>query len=437
MTSRRLLKETHFRFSGEHFEIETSTDISTRINLKNCVNNLLSKYGLTSQDELNFQYINYFSSIAEDSSVPSQYWLTTKENPLIIVGIYSKSTLLDANTACGDMSFNSTFELKTEISTDKLEDLKDMKVDPFDDKDTFFTDVCSLGELRKDLTLNQRKTLYYYDPKKHCNQLENQICKVDSFDSEGKIVCNCSSSEHFLLEMSKGFWIAFKESNARLAKCYNKVFHFEVYKNIGFQLSFGIIVFFYFLFLFSTKFVIWDLQGDNYYAYLYNSATFCVFREKSYFEFMDKLQRSKYLLIKINVHEEVPLPSSNKREDTPFAGIEQIIEETGKLPRMLDHLDENGLLELTKVAPTRSDFNSVSLKNKHFDKRGFFKVFKYFCNKYHVYINCFMHKNLIVPLHVRLFILMTTILSQFTFNAFFYTENMIDERAKSEENVEF
>ena len=153
---------------------------------------------------------------------------------------------------CKDSDIIIEYEIqdKNLINLDKIKFFKDMDVDIFNIKDSFFNDICypySDSNSSSDMILSDRISDIYQNYSICGNE-----CKYQSFDYEKMTSnCSCNIKNEMNLEVEIGNFetsieSAFLDSNFGVIKCYNLVLNMkENLKNVGFWI-FGIIIILHF-----------------------------------------------------------------------------------------------------------------------------------------------------------------------------------------------
>ena len=132
----------------------------------------------------------------------------------------------------------------TEKAQNLYEDLKKSGYDLFNEKDSFYTDICTPYKSDKgtDVLLSDRKNDYYNTSEITCQS----NCNYSNYYFDSKYLkCECSVGDQHIIDtiepekfngkmIFKSFYDVLKYSNLKILKCYKLVFdEFSITKNIG------------------------------------------------------------------------------------------------------------------------------------------------------------------------------------------------------------
>ena len=157
-----------------------------------------------------------------------------------------KKEILDLSL-CKNENIQIIYTLKDNIilNTSSISSFKDMGIDIFNIKDSFFTDLCKLYQIsNKDIILEDRIQDIFQN-----YSLCDEGCTYNNFDIENlTIACDCKIKENISLvitplNLAKAKKSSIADSNIAVVKCYKLVFSFEgKLKNIGFWIFLILII---------------------------------------------------------------------------------------------------------------------------------------------------------------------------------------------------
>ena len=194
----------------------------THVNFTKCEEILRKKYNISSS-----RYITFLQLEINN----------TNEKSLINKVEYQA---YDHNKKALNLSFCDDVRISYSIKSSSLFDLlsansfKDLGIDIFNIKDSFFTDVChSYSNSKNDLTLKDRIRDIFQN-----FSLCEEDCSYENVDLKNMIVtCNCEVKNNLSISEIKENFFQYKDksSNFQIIKCYNLVFSLKGKKfNIGF-----------------------------------------------------------------------------------------------------------------------------------------------------------------------------------------------------------
>ena len=462
---RNLVENPELEFFGSTFSFISGDSIEKKIDVTECRNKIAKALNIEASS-IKLRYLTLSHEITNLSDQTSENDLVIVLNPAVIVSFFNGVTQINANDYCSNSGFSVEYQssVSSDEVIDKLKGVSQENVNPFDSEDKFFHDACSLKSSDVDATLVDRRNKFYIDPAKECNQPQGLKCSVANFDPQGKIICKCVPSSSTLAELGAAFADTITSSNFRVAKCVNTFLSLKLFHSIGFYSAMSVLIFFYFFIFFSTKLTIRRLRGESLFTYIHNS---CLILDRldysatKYFELIEKIKTTFIKVKKFSLISQENRASNiiivendgrseqndgnarkisfdgsslNSKSEQNEMSVSEEEEATADIV-LEDYCKQNNDL-MVKVAPTLHDI--LTLKADESPKNlkvGFFYFFKYYSLRMHAFLNIFFYYDLNMPLHFRLFVLMTNIIVDMFLNAFFYTEKMIDTRAKSDSKV--
>ena len=441
--SKRLLQtDSSSTYQGENFSVVVGSDISSYVDMSSCTKELKKQLGLSDNTSFVYEYVAYSSEMSKELSAPSDDKFVFSYQPQVSVTIYLDNNLVSIKDMCSLDSVDVKYEVSTENLTKPINEIRGHNVNPFNENDLYFTDVCSLESGQHASTLSLRKSKYFMDPAVVCNQREGQVCVVKEFSDEG-IKCECKGIKNNPSDIGSSFGTTITDSNFRLFKCYNKFFTRRMFSNPGFLLSFLTLMAFYVLEHLSHLYTLKLLKSNRFFIYLRNSMVIVGqgnFSIQDYFKAVEETRRKSSIFIKVN-DESIESNKPNAEEQNSEAAKSERMKfffNEARLPTQensLDYLESNSEM-VVKVAPTVIDFETLTIEDQIlYDKRSFSQILIGKVLRMHMYLNAFFYKYLLVPMHFRLFVLMTTLLLNMALNAFFYTDELISETVKNQGSV--
>ena len=166
------------------------------------------------------------------------------------------------------------------------------------------------------------------------------------------------------------------------------------------------------------------------------------FKKDDYFKHVELVKSKECIIIKAISESEKSKTEIgtevNKELVSENSDKYRFVVNPAKLPteeNSLDFLEQNSQV-LVQIAPTELDYDALTIEEQiKFDKRSFYQIVVGKTEQFHIYINAFFYKYLLVPQHFRLFVLMTSMLVNMSMNAFFYSDEMINKREKNNTSV--
>ncbi len=240
---------------------------------------------------------------------------------------------------CKDVKIKINYEIKdpTFINKTQISKFSDLGIDIFNDKDSFFNDICHpYSDNDSDIILKDRVLDIYQNYSLCDNGCEYDQINIDLMT----VTCSCNIKTEINVQISEPVFStiivdSFKDSNFGVILCYNLVFNLNYKKNVGFWificLIFCNIILFVIYFIFGIKsikiYVFQEMRKNNYIVKISPSPP---------------LRKSKKVKSKTNIESrqgEVYISSSNNnflkenRENKMKKGVENIYKPKRKKKR--------------------------------------------------------------------------------------------------------
>ena len=175
--------------------------------------------------------------------------------------IYNSNKTKLSLSYCKDVKIKVHYEIKDPslINKTKVSQFSDLGIDIFNNKDSFFNDIChTYSDNDSDIILKDRVLDIYQNYSLCDNGCEYEQINIDLMT----VICSCQIKTEINVKVSEPVFgtiieDSFKDSNFGVILCYNLVFGFDYKRNVGFW------IFLCLIFCNIILFIIYFMYGIN------------------------------------------------------------------------------------------------------------------------------------------------------------------------------